>query len=128
MLSLLIFGCVLSACSAKNQDTSASLLGSWKLNSYDSVPAVAHASAELTFNDDGTITGNSGCNGFGGKYKVDRDQVTFSDVVSTLMACDEPRMSQEGAVHQVLNNTAIFKIEGDTLTLSNNNNVLVLTR
>ena len=128
VLSLLIIGFVLSACSAKNQDASAALLGSWKLNSYDSVPAVTHASAELTFNDNGTITGNSGCNGFGGKYKVAGDQVTFSEVDSTLMACDEPHMSQEGAVHQVLNNAATFKIEGNRLTLTNHGNVLVLNR
>jgi heat shock protein HslJ len=37
-------------------------------------------------------------------------------------------MAQEEAVHKVLTDTATFKIEGDTLTLTNNDMVLVLTR
>jgi heat shock protein HslJ len=44
------------------------------------------------------------------------------------MACDDPRMAQEDAVQQVLTDTATFKIEGNTLTLTNNDMVLVLTR
>jgi heat shock protein HslJ len=74
------------------------------------------------------VTGNAGCNGLGGTYTVEGDQVTFSEVTSTLMACDDPRMAQEDAVHQVLTDTATFKIEGNTLTLTNNDMVLVLTR
>jgi heat shock protein HslJ len=91
-------------------------------------PAVADVEAGITFNQDGTVGGNSGCNGFGGKYSVEGDQVTFSEIVSTLMACDEARMMQEGAVHSVLSGTATFKIEANTLALTNNNLVLVLTR
>lgn len=121
---------MLSACAAKQP--SASLAGSWKLTSYGPAnaptPAVADAEAGLTFKEDGTLTGNSGCNGFGGSYTVDGDQVTFKDIVSTLMACDDPRMAQEEAVHKVLADTATFKIEGNTLTLTNNDMMLVLTR
>jgi putative lipoprotein len=131
-LSLLIIGLMISACSAKGTGASASLVGSWKLTSYGSAasptPAVADTEAGITFNQDATITGNSGCNGFGGSYTVEGDKVTFDQVTSTLMACDDPRMAQEDAVHQVLNNTASFKIEGNKLTLTNNGNVLVLTR
>jgi heat shock protein HslJ len=59
---------------------------------------------------------------------VEGDQITFSEIVSTLMACDDPRMEQEDAVRQVLTDTATFTIEGNTLTLTNNEMVLVLTR
>jgi heat shock protein HslJ len=92
------------------------------------IHAVDDAEAGLTFNEDGTVTGNSGCNGLGGTYTVEGDQVTFSEVVSTLMACDDPRMEQEDAFQQVLTDTASYKVEGNTLTLTNNNMVLVLTR
>jgi putative lipoprotein len=87
---------------------------------------VTDTEAGLSFKEDGTVTGNSGCNGLGGNYKVEGDQVTFDQITSTLMACDDARMAQEGAVHQVLTDTAIFKIEGNTLTLTNNDVVLVL--
>ncbi len=132
LITLLIIGLAISACTTKNEESAASLIGSWKLTSYSRAdvltPAVADTEAGLTFKDDGTVTGNSGCNGLGGNYKVEGDQVTFDQITSTLMACDDVRMAQEGAVHQVLTNTATFKIEGNTLTLTNNDIALVLAR
>jgi heat shock protein HslJ len=130
LLALLLIVLVVSACTAKSGGAASSLIGSWKLTSYSRAdvltPAVTDTEAGLTFKDDGTVTGNSGCNSLGGNYKVEGDQVTFDQIVSTLMACDEPRMAQEGAVQQVLTNTATYKIEGNTLTLTNNDVVLVL--
>jgi heat shock protein HslJ len=124
---LMMIGLVLSACSAAD----ASLVGSWKLTAYgpesSPSPAVTGSEAGLTFNDDGTVTGTSGCNGLGGEYTVEGDQITFGEFVSTLMACDDPIMVQEGAMHQVLNGTATYKIDSNTLTLINNNMVLVFT-
>ena len=132
LLLVLVIGLAISACTTKNETSSPSLIGSWKLTSYSHAdvltPAVSGTDAGLNFNDDGTLTGNSGCNGLGGNYKAEGDQVTFSDVVSTLMACDEARMAQEGAFHQVLTETATFNIEGNTLTITNNDYVLVLAR
>ena len=132
LITLLIICLAISACTAKNEESSASLIGSWKLTSYSRAdvltPAVSGTEAGLTFQDDGTVTGNSGCNGLGGNYKVEGEQITFDQIVSTLMACDDARMAQEGAFHQVLANTATFKIEGNTLTLTNNDIVLVLAR
>lgn len=120
----------MSACAA--DDTSSSLIGSWKLTAFGSVDApiaVVHDSqAQFTFDDKGSVSGNSGCNGFGGSYEVDGDQITFLEIVSTLMACDSPVMEQEAAVFQVITGTANFKIEGNTLTLTNNGRVLILTR
>jgi putative lipoprotein len=92
------------------------------------VPAVEDTEAGITFNEDGTVAGNSGCNGFGGNYTVEGDQVAFSEIVSTLIACEEPIMSQEEAVFKVLTDTASYAIEGNTLTLTNNEMTLVLTR
>jgi heat shock protein HslJ len=133
LLTLFIISLAISACSVQStEESSASLVGSWKLTSFGPVgasfPAVEGSDAELTFNEDGTMAGNSGCNGFGGSYTVEGDQVTFSEVVSTLIACEEPLMSQEQEVLQLLTGTATYQIEGNTLTLMNNDAVLVLTR
>jgi putative lipoprotein len=130
LLLLLMISLTVSACTAERP--SVSLTGSWKLTSYGPAgaptPAVANVEAGLTFNTDGTVTGNSGCNSFGGSYAVNGDKVTFKEIISTLMACDDPRMAQEEAVHKVLTDTATFKIEGNTLTLTNNGMVLVLAQ
>ena len=151
LLMLVTIALALSACSAQNtpQGTepsenmdqrpptelpvkSDSLIGAWKLTAYGPAnaptPAVEGVEAGLTFNEDGTITGTSGCNGLGGDYTVEGDQITFGEFVSTLMACDDPIMAQEEAAHKVMTGTAAYKIEGDTLTITKDDMVLVLTR
>ena len=132
LLVLFMISLAVSACAAESGGASASLTGDWKLVSYGSAtaqtPAVEGAEARLTFNEDGTVTGNSSCNGLGGGYTVEGNRVTFSEVVMTLMACDDSRMAQEDAVQQVLTDTATFKVDGNTLTLTNGDMTLVLTK
>jgi heat shock protein HslJ len=130
LLTLFVISLAISACAA--QESSEALIGAWKLSSYGpadaQTPAVPDTEAGLTFNSDGTVSGSSGCNGLGGDYTVDGDQITFGEFVSTLIACEDPIMVQEDAMHQVLNGTATYMIEGNTLTLTNNDMVLILTR
>ncbi|HJS19970.1 MAG TPA: META domain-containing protein [Anaerolineales bacterium] len=118
---------LLTACAPQEN----SLTGSWELIAYgpqgSATPAVTDSEAGLTFSEDGTMTGNSGCNSLGGTYEVEGDQITFSTITSTLMACDEARVEQEGAVHTVLNSTATYSVEASTLTLTNDDVVLVFT-
>jgi heat shock protein HslJ len=133
LLALLMISLAISACSAQNtEEPAASLIGPWKLTSYgpasSPVPAVEDTEAGITFNEDGTVAGNSGCNGFGGNYTVEGNQVTFSEIVSTLIACEEPLMSQEQAVLGVTADSATYIIDGKTLTLTSNDMMLVLTR
>lgn len=132
-LTLFILSLAVSACSAQNtEEPSVSLIGSWKLTSYGSaasnVLVEEGTEAGLTFKEDDTVAGHTGCNGFGGNYTVEGEQITFSEIVSTLIACEEPLMLQEEAVLKVLTDTATYKIEGNTLTLTNNDTILVLTR
>ena len=133
LLTLLLISLAVSACSAQNGGaTSPSIIGAWQLVAYGPaeapIPAVEGVEAGLTFNEDGTVTGTSGCNGLGGDYTVAGDQITFGEFVSTLMACDEPIMAQEEGAHKVMTGTATYEIEGDRLTITNNAMVLVFTR
>src|SRR5690242_16052835 len=133
LLTLLLVSLAVSACSAQNgTEASGSLIGGWTLTAYGTTgaptPAVQGTAAGLTFNEDGKVTGSSGCNGLGGDYSVEGNKITFGEFVSTLMACDDPIMAQEQAAHNVMNGTATYKIEGDTLTITNNGIVLVFTR
>ena len=118
--------------STQEPDATASLIDAWKLTAYGPAdaprPAVEGVDAGLTFNEDGSVTGSSGCNGLGGDYTVEGDQITFGEFVSTLMACDDPIMAQEEAAHKVMSGTATYTVEGDTLTITKDGNVLVLTR
>jgi heat shock protein HslJ len=58
---------------------------------------------------------------------VSGTQITFSDIISTLMACDDARMAQEGIVTKVLTGTAKYEIKDRTLTLTNGDTVLIFT-
>ncbi len=128
LLILLFISLILSGCVPQQ---SPSLVGTWKLTAYGPketpTPAVTGVEATLTFDDKGSVTGNGGCNSLGGTYKVNGDQITFSDVISTLMACDDSRMAQESAVTQVLAGTAKYEIKDNTLTLTNNDMVLIFS-
>lgn len=126
-LLLCILALTVTACSGGTK--SPSLVGKWTLTSYGSAdsptPAVPDVDAAIEFKNDGSVTGNSGCNGFGGTYELKDGQIVFSPIVSTLMACDDPRMSQENAVFQVLKDDVDYKIDGNTLTLTRDKMVLV---
>jgi len=126
LLVLFVICLAISACASGSN--SPSIVGTWKLTAYGPAsspsPAVADTEAGLTFEEDGTLTGHSGCNGLGGDYTVDGDQITFSQIISTLMACEDPIMTQESTFHQVMAD-ANFKIEGNMLTITKNDTVLV---
>ncbi|HEX2991152.1 MAG TPA: META domain-containing protein [Anaerolineales bacterium] len=128
LMILMVFVLALTACSAKE---SRSIVGSWELIEFgpagSTMPAVEDSEAGLTFNEDGSVSGSTGCNGAGSEYTVDGDQIEFAPFVSTLMACEDPIMEQESTFHQVLNGIATYEIDGDTLTLSRDGMVLVFT-
>jgi heat shock protein HslJ len=95
----------------------------WTLNSIitgDAVSSVpAGVTATLEFNDDGTVAFQSGCNSGGGSYAVEGTTVTFSNLVTTEMACADPQSEVEAAFLAVLGaDVNEFTIESDQLTLT----------
>jgi heat shock protein HslJ len=124
---------VLAACSSGK--TTPSLSGTkWKLVSYgpisSQIPAAEGIDTSLQFGADGQVNGNMGCNSFGGEYTQKDNQITFGALASTLMACPEPQMSQEGAAFAILTGSVNFTIDGDMLTIveASGKNELVLVR
>lgn len=126
-----LFALLIAAACAGGSSTS--VTGTWKLVSYGSAseqkPAVADVDTSIEFKE-GQVTGNVGCNGFGGKYEVNGDKITFSEVVSTLMFCEGTVGDQELATLAVLKESATYVLEGDTLTVTSadGNNAIVLAR
>ncbi len=120
---LLAAGLILSVCASQSAWTAQSTLGgtSWILVSYGSAenqtPAAAGVPTSLIFAADGRVSGNLGCNGFSGNYKVKDGKLVFGPLASTLMACPELQMTQEGSTFQVLTGTVLFTMTGNTLTI-----------
>ena len=76
-------------------------------------------SATLLFADDGTFTFSDGCNSGGGKYALDGDNITFSEVVTTDMACGGDADSVQSAIAEVFGaDDVTYAIDHSTLTLT----------
>ncbi len=78
-------------------------------------PLVEGTEITLSFFEEGSLSGNSGCNQYSGGYTVNDDQtVTIGPLMSTLMACEgEGVGEQETAFQAALNaTTQIFEEDG----------------
>jgi len=120
LIFLIALGLVLSACGVGG--ASVELKGSsWKLVSYgpvgNQVPAAAGITTSLDFGKDGTVSGNMGCNSFGGNFELKNGKLVFSQMISTMMACQGPQMAQEDAALKVMNGSVSFQVDGSTLTI-----------
>lgn len=121
----------LAACAG---GSSQSVQGGWKLVSYGSpanqIPSAPDVETSIEFDSEGRMSGNVGCNGFGGDYTVEGDTITFDQVVSTMMFCEGPVGEQEAGTLAVLQKSAAFALDGDTLTITSADgaSVIVLAR
>jgi len=59
----------------------------------------------LTFKDGGLFSATTDCNGVGGKYTVNNQKITFNEMMSTLMYCEE---SQEAEFNRLLSETESY--------------------
>ena len=75
----------------------------------------------LKLGADGTFSGRA-CNSFGGSYKLDGGALSFGQATSTMMACEEPLMSQERALFDAFEKTTGYDLSDDgSLTLRDEN-------
>ena len=93
-------------------------LGGGERMSSISKKAVSENAPTLNFIElEKTIRGNTGCNNFFGNYTIDHSTLSFNDIGSTEMACEQPIMDIENAFLQALRNTGTYDIENSVLTL-----------
>lgn len=74
----------------KSKQTDITSIG-WRLaeNQVAGVKPVRGKEKFLRFKNDGSFGASAGCNSIGGKFKISGSKITFSDVISTRMACDD---------------------------------------
>lgn len=87
------------------------IAGSWLAEDIGGSGVVDNVQSTLTIAADGTVNGDSGCNGFGGTATIEGDRVTFGPMVGTLMACAEAVMDQERKFYDALDRTASFNVD-----------------
>lgn len=71
----------------------------WTLVSFGApgaeTPVITGSKVSLEFRTDGQVTGFGGCNSYGGKYLVQDNTLSFSQINSTLMACADERVTEQ---------------------------------
>lgn len=120
-----ILAIALAACAdpdeagASDPTTNAWVLEAGTLDGAD-IPIVAGYPITLIFDQpEGTAGGKSACNQWFGGYTLSGNQLTFTDVGGTLMACtDEGVMDSEAAFLDAMGLVEIFTMEGDQLNLT----------
>lgn len=80
----------------------------------------------VTFNDDGTLTYNDGCNSGGGSYKLDQtDAIVVENLNSTMRACAPDEMADADALNAILSaKPVVFPVEGNTFALGSQGQVI----
>lgn len=77
---------------------------------------------------DGSVSGSSGCNSYSGAFQQDGLKLTFGDLASTLMLCQEEGvMEQESAYLQAIAKVTHYIVEGKQLTLFDADNLVLAT-
>ncbi len=92
----------------------------WTLVSYGDpaapLEALPEAPASIAFGIDG-VTGNTGCNSFGGTFTYENNTLVFSPLNSTRIACAENILVQEADFLAALATASTYRIEGETLQI-----------
>jgi heat shock protein HslJ len=120
---------LLSACSSAPQ---ADLFGEWKLVSYgdktNPTPALPEVDTSITIKD-GQLSGNVGCNSFGGQYQIKGDSISFGSIMSTEMYCDATWAQEQGVLAVFSSRTLKAVLSDNVLTLTAaDGSVVILSR
>jgi heat shock protein HslJ len=85
-----------AGCAITSRDATIELPGtSWALVELDGAEPVGEVRPTIAFDDQGSVTGNAGCNTFNGEVTIDGSDLTFGPLATTQMAC-----VQEGVADQ----------------------------
>jgi uncharacterized lipoprotein YbaY/heat shock protein HslJ/uncharacterized lipoprotein NlpE involved in copper resistance len=101
----------------------------WKLVDLDgkkiSIAPSHKRQVRITLASEGSrIIGFSGCNQFTGTFKQTGNELKFSQMAGTMMACASPYMELESQVLKMLSATTSYRIKGEKLFLLKDDQVI----
>lgn len=116
IVSLLIW----NSCAIKNQAVSEDPLDgtSWELFAFRKSSPIEGTKFTARF-EAGEIRGNGGCNQYGGRYEIEGNRLTISELYSTEMACLEPEglMEQETYLLEFFGSAQTYSIDAGRLSI-----------
>jgi len=69
--------------------------GKWLTESIRSTGVIGNLQSTIEITPDGKVTGNGGCNSFGGMATISGDKISFGSLVATQTACPSATKDQE---------------------------------
>ncbi|MDX1435763.1 MAG: Gmad2 immunoglobulin-like domain-containing protein [Anaerolineales bacterium] len=84
----------------------------WTLMSNGGSAVIEGTFIDISFGDDGQVTGSAGCNSYFGPYTIDGDSISVGELGVTRVACPEPPglMEQETAYLSLLQTAATYEV------------------
>lgn len=107
-----LWGCSLSQERATGKTMS--LTGSqWQVEAIDGDPVAEDSDVTIAFSDEGRVSGSSSCNRYHGGWNASDNQLEFSRMAATRMACLEPLMQQENRFLKLLGDVRHYQFAAD---------------
>ena len=89
----------------------------WVMTALNGAPPAAGTTVTLQFGTDGSVSGSDGCNRYMTTYQEDGQNLTFDQMAGTLMACEEPAMTQATEYREALSGVTSFNMSEGQLEL-----------
>ncbi|WP_291201846.1 META domain-containing protein [Hyphomonas sp.] len=97
--------------------------GQWIIESVGGQATPGPRAPTINFGEDGRVGGFGGCNQYSGGYTQNGAKVTFTPIISTMMACAAGSIMQvESAIGAALRGDATYAINGDGKLVINSAN------
>jgi heat shock protein HslJ len=109
--AMVLFGC---ASSGGDADITGR---AWQLTELRGAPVIEGTIVDMSITAD-EVSGSSGCNRYFGTVTVEDGNITFGpEVGGSMMACEDPVMTQERVFLETLTEAETYEMAGDELSL-----------
>ena len=108
-------GLALTACATQTPPAGGGALAGpeWRLEELLGAPVQGESPVTLSFLSEGRAAGAGGCNRYTGTWALKGDKLTLGKMGSTLMACPQPLMEQEGTYLRALETAKSYSFAPD---------------
>jgi len=86
----------------------------WQVEDIDERGIIDRSMTTLEFSDEGRVAGRAGCNRYFGAVEIDGENIMFSALGSTRMACAPALMDQESRFFDALSDITRFEIDAQS--------------
>jgi heat shock protein HslJ len=126
VLAALAMTALAGACTPGSDNANGGLANtSWVVGSIAGTATLDEARPTMSFAPEGTVSGSDGCNQYTGTFRTDGSSIEVSQLGTTLMGCDPPRMAQAQAFGAALSGATDWRLtEANELELRGHGDLL----